>query len=143
LAESIIQSHRSGDADRIFTQKFVPISFTIEQNEVSEDEFESILFGYMLEFGINNVRGGKYTDLIWTHEQYNTIKTNIGTLLITTHIITDKFKLKNLINVLIVSAIIESSDAKNQSTSPKMFENLSKKLLWVTHRVTKKLTQIK
>ena len=80
LAETVIQSHRTGEADRIFTQKFVPVSFTIEQNQVSEEEFETILFGYMLQFGINNVRGGKYTDLIWTHEQYNTIKTNIGTV---------------------------------------------------------------
>ena len=76
--EEVLWRHQRGDADCIFTKKFKPITFILEQNRTSKDEFETILFGYMLDFGINNVRGGKYFDLIWTHEQYNTIKTMIG-----------------------------------------------------------------
>ena len=76
--EEVLWRHQRGDADSIFTKKFKPITFILEQNKTSKDEFETILFGYMLDFGINNVRGGKYFDLIWTHEQYNTIKTMIG-----------------------------------------------------------------
>ena len=89
--EQVLLRHQSGEADSIFTKKFKPITFILEQNKTSKDEFETILFGYMLDFGINNVRGGKYFDLIWTHEQYNTIKTMIGMFRHCTSLYSDRF----------------------------------------------------
>ena len=45
---------------------------------MTKAEFESILYGYMLDYGIDNVRGGPYQDLVFEREDKLLVKMKIA-----------------------------------------------------------------
>merc|ERR1712150_274622 len=76
--ESIFDDHKNGTSnwetgvalrDCLFTKKFKPVNYVLEHNGVTKDEFNVILLGYMLEYGIDNVRGGDYDDLVLDYDE--------------------------------------------------------------------------
>ena len=76
--EAILEDHANGTSnwerglafrDCLFTKKFKPLNYVLEHNGVTRGEFDVILLGYMLEYGIDNVRGGDYDDLVLDQER--------------------------------------------------------------------------
>ncbi|CBY12538.1 unnamed protein product [Oikopleura dioica] len=78
-AEEIFEDYVSGRTDCIFTQRYKPQSFIIEKTRSgSLDDLEEVIFSYMLDFGIDNVRGGQYDELFFTKERHLQLKKKIG-----------------------------------------------------------------
>jgi len=77
-AEEVFAAHLDGKVECIFTQKFRPLSFILESTDGSKDKFQEVIFSYMLDFGIENVRGGEFGELFFTRERRNEIKERIA-----------------------------------------------------------------
>ena len=74
--EKRIEEHRDGEGS-IWTKKYAPINVVQIIHDCGRFDEDNYTKSYMKKYGINNVRGGSYTQIKLSNEQINLLETEI------------------------------------------------------------------